>query len=215
MSGVRTEGTEMNIGSVGAATAAAAQTQSRDTHAVQFAAVPERVRPADTVEINPSRANRSAMQRDNAVKTVNMQAQMLRRMAERIIKEQYSKGNHLFMLLYGNKAVQLDPTLRPESVIPEYIPAQQKEAVANALDYFSPAQTGLRILGTAEDIAGGTDVLMQQPVMVDAFRSAVNTAFLNVQNEIGSGILPALTQSTFEVTMQGFSALKTPAASGE
>ena len=205
----------MNIGSVGAATATAAQTQIKDSHAVQFAAVPEHGRPADTVEINPSRANRSALQRDNAVKTMNMQAQMLRRMAERIIKEQYSKGNHLFMLLYGNKAVQLDPSIRPETVIPEFIPEHQKEAVVNALDYFSPAQTGHRILGTAEDIAGGTDILRQQPVMVDAFRSAVNTAFLNVQNEMGAGILPALTQNTFEVTMQGFSALKTPAAAGE
>ena len=206
----------MNVASISPATTGAMQQmQVKEPHAAHFHAAPENGRPADTVEIHPGRANRSAMQRDNAVKTVTMQAQMLRRMAERIIKEQYSKGNQLYMLLYGNKAVQLDPSLRPESFIPDYVPEQHQEAVANAIEYFSPAQTGRRILDTAEDVAGGADTLRQQPVMLDAFQNAVNTAFLNVQNETGAGILPDLTQRTFDVAMQGFSALKTPIASGE
>jgi hypothetical protein len=202
----------MNIASVGASTAAAAtQPQIKGPLPAQSAvAAPEHGRVGDTVEISPSRSNRSAMQRDNAVKTVNMQAQMLRRMAERIIKEQYSQGNHLFMLLYGNKAVQLDPSLRVEGMGFDFnveITPQQQQAVANAIEYFSPAQTGRRIIDTAEDIAGGPGALTQKPVLTDAFRSAVNTAFLNVQNEVG-GNLPDLTQRTYETTMQSFSALK-------
>ena len=173
----------------------------------QIAAVtPERRTATDTVEISPSRSSRAAIQRDNAVQTVNMQAQMMRRMAERIIKEQYSKGNQLFMLFYGNKAMQLDPSLRPESFIPDYVPAEQHQAVVNAVEYYSPSQTGQRILAVAEDVAGGAEALRQQPALAGVFQNAVGAAFLNVQNEAG-GHLPELSQQTFEIAMQGFDTL--------
>ncbi|MDR0292678.1 MAG: hypothetical protein LBH95_00800 [Oscillospiraceae bacterium] len=194
----------MNIVPVGVSAAQAAQQlQPREPHLLQAAAAPEHGKPVDTVEISPGRANRSAMQRDNAVKTVSMQAQMLRRMAERIIKEQYAKGNHWYMLMYGNKAVQLDPSLRPETTMIEITP-QERQVVANAVEYFSPAQTSRRILDTAEDIAG-PDTLSRQPVVTEAFRSAVREAFVNVQNEVG-GVLPELSQLTYEAAMQGFDA---------
>ncbi|MCL2004179.1 MAG: hypothetical protein FWG72_09290 [Oscillospiraceae bacterium] len=197
----------MNIAPISTSAAAAAQSiQAKEPAAVQIAAVAaERRNVTDTVEITPSRASRAA-QRNNTVQTVNMQAQMMRRMAERIIKEQYSKGNHLFMLFYGNKALQLDPSLRPESFIPDYVPQEQHEAVVSAVDYYSPAQTGQRILGVAEDVAGGADALRQQPALAGVFQNAVGAAFLNVQNEAG-GNLPELVQQTFEVTMRSFDAL--------
>jgi len=203
----------MNISSLGASAATAAQqTQARDPMMMaQPVNAPEHGRVGDVVEINPSRASRSATQRDNANGTTNMQAQMLRRMAERIIKEQYAQGNQLFMLLYGNKAVQLDPSLRPESFIPEYVPAQHQQAVVSAVEYFSPAHTAGRILNAAEDIAGGADTLRQNPAMTDIFRNAVGAAFISVQNETG-GILPPMTQNTYEVTMQGFNSFKTEPA---
>jgi hypothetical protein len=176
--------------------------------AAQMAAsAPERRTLTDTVEISPSRSSRVAM-RDSTVQTVNMQAQMLRRMAERIIKEQYSQGNQLFMLLYGNKAVQLDPALRPESFIPDYVPEEQHQAVVNAVEHYSPHQTGLRILNAAEDIAGGAEAMRQQPALAGVFQNAVGAAFLNVQNEVG-GHLPELTQRTFEAAMQTFDAIVT------
>jgi hypothetical protein len=201
----------MNIAPVSTSAATAAQQlQTREPLAAQIAAVSAERRTTDTVEISPSRASRTAIQRDNAVQTVNMQAQMMRRMAERIIKEQYSKGNQLFMLFYGNKAMQLDPSLRPESFIPDYVPQEQHEAVVNAVDYYSPAQTSQRIIGAAEDVAGGAEALRQQPALVGVFQNAVGAAFLNVQHQVG-GSLPEMTQQTFEVTMQNFDTLaKTP-----
>jgi hypothetical protein len=184
-----------------------AQASREPTLSAQIAAVTPERRPAtDTVEISPSRSSRSSIQRDTTVQTVNMQAQMMRRMAERIIKEQFSKGNHLFMLLYGNKAIQLDPSLRAENFIPDYVPAEQHEAVVNAVEYYSPAQTSQRIVGAAEDVAGGADALRQQPAIVGVFQNAVGAAFLNVQNAVG-GNLPELTQQTFEATMQIFDTL--------
>jgi hypothetical protein len=200
----------MNIAPVStSAVTAAQQVQvSREPSLVAqvAAAAPERTRVTDTVEISASRSSRAAIQRDNAVQTVNMQAQTMRRMAERIIKEQYSKGNHLFMLFYGNKAMQLDPSLRPESFIPDYVPQEQHQAVVSAVEYYSPAQTGMRILAAAEDVAGGAEALRQQPALAGVFQNAVGAAFLNVQNEAG-GHLPELSQQTFEVAMQGFEAL--------
>jgi hypothetical protein len=204
----------MNISAMGASAATAAQqAQAKEPMLMtqmQTVSAPEHGRVGDIVEINPSRSSRSALQRDNSVGTMNMQAQMLRRMAERIIKEQYSQGNHLFMLFYGNKAVQLDPSLRPESFIPEYVPAQHQQAVVNAVEYYSPAHTAGRILHVAEDIAGGADTLKQNPVMTDIFRNAVGAAFISVQSETG-GILPPMTQDTYEVTMQGFNDFKVEA----
>ncbi|MCL1807704.1 MAG: hypothetical protein FWG31_08390 [Oscillospiraceae bacterium] len=203
----------MNVASISGAGAVhtASQLQAREQTS-QVLAAPEQAngRKADTVEISSSRANRSGMQRDNAVRTVNMQAQMLRRMAERIIKEQYSKGNHLFMLLYGNKALELDPTLRPDGMKVELADPQQQAAVANAVEYFSPPSTASRILDVAEDVAGGVDVLTGNPAMIDIFRNAVGAAFLAVQTEAG-GNLPDRTQRTYEIAMQGFSDWKAAA----
>jgi hypothetical protein len=200
----------MNISPVSTSAATVAQqiqAGKEPSLTAQIAAVtPERRTATDTVEISPSRSSRAAIQRDNAVQTVNMQAQMMRRMAERIIKEQYSKGNQLFMLFYGNKAMQLDPSLRPESFIPDYVPAEQHQAVVNAVEYYSPSQTGQRILAVAEDVAGGAEALRQQPALAGVFQNAVGAAFLNVQNEAG-GHLPELSQQTFEIAMQGFDTL--------
>jgi hypothetical protein len=199
----------MNTASVATnAAAAAQQIQVKEPLLTQSVDVSAYGRVSDTVEISPSR--RSAMQLDSAVRTVNMQAEMLRRMAERIIKEQYAQGNHLFMLLYGNKAVQLDPSLRPETFIPDYVPDQHQQAVANAFEYFSSAHTAVRILNAAEDIAGA-GTLMQNPAMSDIFRNAVGAAFVNVQSESG-GVLPPMTQHTYEIAMQGFEDLKAAAA---
>ncbi|MDR0324910.1 MAG: hypothetical protein LBI19_02285 [Oscillospiraceae bacterium] len=205
----------MNIASVGAASATATQQmQAKEPQIAQITAAPEHGRIGDTVEISPSRANRSAMQQNNMVKTVSMQAQMLSRMAERIIKEQYAKGNQLYMLLYGSTAVRLDPTLRPESFIPDFVPQEQHQAVANAIEYFSPVQTSRRIVEVAEDIAGGPEAIGRQPVLADAFRTAVSVAFNNVQDAVG-GNLPELTQQTYEVTMQKFDNFTTDARTGE
>ena len=201
----------MNTASVSVSTATITQQiQTKEPVLAQSVSAYELGRVGDTVEVSPGRSAR--IQRDNAVKTVTMQAEMLRRMAERIIKEQYAQGNHLYMLLYGGKAVQLDPSLRPETFHPEYIPAQHQQAVANAFEYFSSAHTAVRIINAAEDIAGA-DVIKNTPVMVDVFRAAVGTAFVNVQSETG-GVLPPMMQQTYEYTMQNFDALKKVEAAG-
>jgi hypothetical protein len=151
---------------------------------------------------------------DNAVKTVNMQAEMLRRMAERIIKEQYTQGNILFMVLYGNKAVQLDPSLRPETFNKfnlDYMPEPHQRVVANAFEYFNSANTAKRILHAAEDIVGGAEVLKSNHAMTDIFRSVVGLAFVNVQDETG-GVLPPMIQHTYQFAMQSFDELKVEAA---
>jgi len=196
----------MNIASVaGAKTAAAAQqVQAKESTLIQAVSAPENKRVDDTVEINSGRSANA--KKDDTVSMVSQQAKMLSRMVERIIKEQYSQGNHFFMLFYGAKALELDPTLRPEPVIPEPTTAEQ-QAVVSAVEYFSPQQTAGRILGAVEDVAGSFELLKSNPAANDAFRNAVGAAFVNVQSETG-GILPTVTQNTYEITMQAFTALK-------
>ena len=199
----------MNIASVAGAknAAAAQQAQAKESTLIQTVSAPQTKRVDDTVEINSSRS--ASAKKEDAGSTVNQQAKMLSRMVERIIKEQYSQGNHFFMLFYGAKALELDPTLRPEPAVPapEPMAAEQQQAVVSAVQYFSPEQTAGRILGAVEDAAGGFEVLKSSPAANDAFRNAVGTAFVNVQSETG-GILPAVTQNTYEITMQAFTALK-------
>jgi hypothetical protein len=148
---------------------------------------------------------------DNAVKTVNMQAEMLRRMAERIIKEQYEQGNILYMVLYGNKAMQLDPSLRPENFNLDYMPEPHQRVVANAFEYFNSVNTAKRILNAAEDIVGSAEILQHNHAMNDVFRGVVGVAFVNVQNDTG-GVLPPMIQHTYETAMKGFNDLKVEAA---
>jgi hypothetical protein len=200
----------MNIASVAGAKAAtvAQQAQAKESTLIQTVNAPEEIkRVDDTVEINSSRSD--SAHKDDVGSAANAQAKMLSRMVERIIKEQYSEGNHFFMLFYGGKALELDPTLRPEPVVPapEPVAAERQQAVVSAVEYFSPKQTAERILGAVEDAAGSFEVLKSNPAMNDAFRNAVGTAFVNVQNETG-GILPEVTQSTYKITMQAFTALK-------
>lgn len=190
----------MNIAPVSVNTAQTVQTQTKEPFSANIVTAPEHGQPADTVEISPRRSHQSAM--DQSERTTSVNSQMLRRMAERLIKEQYEKGNELYMLLYGHKAVALDPSLRPGSSIPEPETDIQRQAVVNAKEHFGPVQTSRRILDTAQDIAGTEPV---NPAMVETFRGAVKAAFSNVQTELG-GELPELTKNTYDATMQGFDA---------
>ncbi|MDR1692687.1 MAG: hypothetical protein LBR72_04955 [Oscillospiraceae bacterium] len=191
----------MNISGVHA-TQAVQTAQTKEPSALQIVTAPEHGQPADTVEISPRRSHQSSMYQDTE-RTIGMKSSVLRRMAERMIKEQYTKGNHLFMLFYGGTAVRLDPSLRPDYHLPELeIDSTQREVVENASEYFGPEETSGRIINAAMDIAG-PDALNPPKEMVSSFRRSVSAAFDSVK-AMFDGVMPELTQRTFEATMRRF-----------
>lgn len=195
----------MNVSGVHV-TQATQVSQTKEPSALQIVNAPEHGQLADTVEISPRRSHQSAM-RQESERTINMKSSVLRRMAERMIKEQYTKGNHLFMLFYGGEALKLDPSLRPDYHLIEMdleAPQTHREAVVSASEYFGPEETSGRIVNAAMDIAG-PDAANPPREMVNSFRRAVSGAFDSVTTMF-DGVTPELTQRTYEATMQRFDA---------
>ncbi|MDR1669533.1 MAG: hypothetical protein LBR76_06215 [Oscillospiraceae bacterium] len=205
----------MNIAGVHA-TQATHAAQTKEPSALQIVTAPEHGQAADTVEISPRRSHQSAMYQDSE-RTISMKSSVLRRMAERMIKEQYTKGNHLFMLFYGGAALRLDPSLRPDYHHLELdLETQEthRDVVVSASEYFGPDETSARIINAAMDIAG-PDAANPPKEMVSSFRRAVSAAFESV-TAMFDGVTPELTQRTYEATMSRFDAWGTTAkASGE
>ncbi len=195
----------MNVSGVHV-TQATQVSQTKEPSALQIVNAPEHGQLADTVEISPRRSHQSAMYQESE-RTISMKSSVLRRMAERMIKEQYTKGNHLFMLFYGGAAVSLDPSLRPDyHHIELELEAHQvhREVVESASEYFGPKETSGRIINAAMDIAG-PEAANPSKEMVSSFRRAVSAAFDSV-TAMFDGVTPELTQRTYEATMQRFDA---------
>lgn len=199
----------------GSAAAAPSATPIKEPSAAAVVAVAaqQEVREADKVELSSEVSKASVYQKDtSAIARMRAEAKsqntMLRRMAERLITEQYENGNELFQLLYGHKAVQLNPNIRvkkpelkTEAQVREYA---QETAGDNG--YYGVKQTSGRIIDFAKALSGG-DISKIEP-----FRKAVENAFSDARVELGSP-LPEITQSTYSAVMQGFDEWASQAAS--
>ena len=175
-------------------------THTREPATMQIVQASKNIRTGDTVEITPRPAGKPAPENQASERAMNIKSQALRRMAERLITEQYAKGNHLFMIFYGGKALELDPTLRPENPALDL----ERQTVVDTANYFGPNQTSQRILSAAADIAG-PDSAAPQTGVVDLFRSSVRAAFENVRKSF-DGVMPELTQRTYTAAMKAFDA---------
>lgn len=172
--------------------------------------------PSDTVRLGDEHGLPPVYTRDNAALVrmrteSDLQSQLLRRMIEKMITEQYEAGNHLFQLLYGDRAIQIDPTLRsavttlPRAEQVDEPTRAQAEAMVGEEGFYGVAHTSARIVDYARAIGGG------DPAKIDTLRGAVEQAFTDVRKTLG-GQLPDITQETHTAVMAGFDSWKAQSA---